>query len=428
MASLFPLEALNRILRHARNAPFYRAHLPVTPLQSWEDFERIPFSTKEDLRRHSPEGLVCVPREQLLQYHETSATTGAAVSVWYSEKDLNEVRNHLGEWGVGFSRDDRVLIKFPYALSSIAHFVQAAAHHKGACVIAADAGTAVTPLRTVVELMRKLKVTVLATMSLQAVVVAEAAEMAGLDPRRDFPHLRAICCGGEPLTPYRRQLLHDIWGVPVYDNYGMTETGPQAMDCPERRLHPVQDAFWMEILDEHFEHEVAPGETGNLVVTSLTPRATPMIRYITGDRVRLLNQPCACGQSITLQHRGRAADILRVQGKPFDLWDLQSIVFQLPSRRFWKAAAEPEGLRFIVEQERNEFPLQPALLERLRQAHGVGLRVDLVPRGTLYNRNEPVSFGRPGKPVYICDAAELAALVDGSPTSVSRAMASGSAR
>jgi phenylacetate-CoA ligase len=413
MASIHPLGAINLVLQHARNAPFYRDHLPSTPVQSWEDFKRLPFSRKEDLRQHSPEGLVCVPRRQLLQYHETSATTGAAVSVWYSDEGLERIRTRLAEWGIGFNEEDRVLIKFPYALSSIAHFVQAAAHRKRACVIAADTGTASTPLPLVVQLMRKLRVSVLATLSLQAVVIAEAAEMAGLDPRHDFPHLRAICCGGEPLTPYRRQLLQEIWGVPVYDNYGMTETGPQAMDCAERELHPWDD-FWMEVLDDRLEEEVAPGETGNLVVTSLTREATPMIRYVTGDRVRLLSQPCACGQSTILQIRGRADDTLWIQGRPFDLWELQAIVSKLPSRRFWKAAAEADRLRFIVEKERNEDRIPSGLLERLQQDHGVPVWVDLVPKGTLYDRNEPVSFGRPGKPRYTCTSAELIALVDAS--------------
>lgn len=400
MGTLHPLGAINLILQHARNAPFYRDRLPSTSVQSWEEFKRLPFLTKDDLRRQSPEGLVCVPRRQILQYHETSATTGSPVSVWYSGDDLEEIRNLLADWGVGFNGEDRVLIKFPYALSSIAHFVQAAAQHQRACVIAADSRTTSTPLPVVVELMRRLQVTVLATLSLQTVMVAEAAEMAGLVPRRDFPHLRAICCAGEPLTPHRRQLVQEIWGVPVYDNYGMTETGPQAMDCPERGLHPFQGHFWMEVLDDRLEEEVAPGETGNLVVTSLTRRATPMIRYLTGDRVRLLRQPCACGQTTTLQIRGRANDTLWAQGKPFDFWELQAIVSQLPSRRFWRAAAGPEGLRFVVERERDGDQIQPELLERLRQLHGVRLWVDLVPKGTLYDRGEPVSFGMSGKPIY----------------------------
>ena len=396
------LETINQVLRHARSSAFYRERLPEAPLRSWEDFRRLPFTTKEDLRRQSPHGMVCVPSQELLQYHESSATTGTPVSVWYSGDDLAEIRERFSEWGVGFSPGDRVLIRFPYALSTIGHFVHAAAQHKRACVIPADSRTTITPLPRVIELMRKLQVTVLATISLSAVMIAEAAEMAGLDPRRDFPHLRAICCAGEPLTRYRRQLLEEIWGVPVYDNYGMTETGPQAMDCREQRLHPWRGHFWMEILDERLEKEVAPGEMGHLVVTSLTRRASPMIRYLIGDRVQRLERPCGCGQTSTLRVRGRMDELVWSQGRSFDLWELEEIVSHLPSRRFWKVVSGPDGLLFVVEKERDGDSLRPDLLSRLEQRHGVRLKVDLVPKGTLYDRKELISFGMLGKPVYVC--------------------------
>ncbi len=408
MATSERLEIINQVLRHARGSAFYRARLPDTPLRSWEEFQRLPFTTKEDLRQQSPHGLVCVPRQELLQYHESSATTGAPVSVWYSGDDLAEIHERFSEWGVGFMPGDRVLIRFPYALSTIGHFVHAAAQHKRACVIPADSRTTITPLPRVVELMRKLQVTVLATISLSAVMIAEAAEMAGFEPRRDFPHLRAICCAGEPLTRYRRQLLEEIWGVPVYDNYGMTETGPQAMDCRVQQLHPWQGQFWMEILDEQLEKEVAPGETGYLVVTSLTRRASPMIRYLTGDRIQRLEQPCACGQTSTLRVRGRVDDLLWCQGRPVDLWELEEIVSQLPSRRFWRATSAPDGrLHFVIEKERDGDSLRPALLSRLEEHHGLRLKVDLVPKGTLYDRQEPVSFGMAGKPVYVCEPRSM---------------------
>ncbi|XXX80113.1 AMP-binding protein [Sorangium sp. So ce134] len=357
--------------------------------------------TKGDMLQRSPHGMACVPNHELLQYHESSATTGAPVSVWYSSRDLAEIRERFARWGVGFTDEDRVLIRFPYALSTIGPFVQMAVQQKGACAIAADSRTTITPLRRVVDLMRRLDVTVLATISLSAVMIAETAEMAGLDPRRDFPRLRAICCAGEPLSPRRRELVEGIWGVPVYDNFGMTETGPQAMDCAERRLHPWQDCFLMEVLDDRLERSVAPGEIGQLVVTSLTRRATPMIRYVTGDRVRCIGEPCACGGSTTLEIRGRADDTLRVRGKPFDLWDLDAIVSRLPSRRFWRASPTGDGLHFIVEREREEDGIEPGLLDELSRAHGARVQVELVPKGTLYDRSEPVSFGMMGKPVYV---------------------------
>ena len=173
------------------------------------------------------------------------------------------------------------------------------------------------------------------------------------------------------------------------------------MDCAEGRMHPWEDHFLMEVLDDRLEKEVAPGETGHLVVTSLTRRATPMIRYLTGDRVRRLPVPCACGQRTTLEIRGRADETLWAQGRPFDLWALEAIMAGLPSRRFWRVASSPGGLRFVIERERGADRVDPDVLARLERDHGARLQVELVPKGTLYDRNEPISFGMSGKPVYV---------------------------
>ncbi len=105
----------------------------------------------------------------------------------------------------------------------------------------------------------------------------------------------------------------------------------------------------MEVLDERLEKEVAPGETGYSVITSLTRRASPMIRYLTGDRVQRVERPCGCGQRSTLIVRGRVEDLLWSQGRPVDLWELEEIVSQLPSRRFWRVSCAPDGrLHFSV--------------------------------------------------------------------------------
>jgi phenylacetate-CoA ligase len=187
----------------------------------------------------------------------------------------------------------------------------------------------------------------------------------------------------------------------VLDNYGMTETGPMGMDCEARRAHPFTDLFYFEVLDERLENEVAPGEIGQLVVTSLTKRAVPLVRYVTGDRVRRFDQRCRCGRTSTLEVRGRADETLSIDGRPFDLWTLSEIVSRLPARRFWRVSRTAEGLRYVVEKERTDDAIDAELLSELGRDYGVPLEVELVPRGTLYDRTEPLSFGMTAKPIYI---------------------------
>lgn len=212
------LEALNRIIRESKTAPFYRDRLPQQPLSSLADLKKISLTTKADLRASSPFGLLAVPGEELVQYHESSGTTGEPVSVWFTRDDVVHNARQIARCGVGLGPTDIVLIRFPYALSAAAHMVQAAAQLCGACVVPAGGRTSVTPFPKVVDLMRRLGVTVLACLSLQAVMIAEVAEMMGLHPRRDFPALRAICAAGETLPPGRR-------GIALSGSYNTNRVG-----------------------------------------------------------------------------------------------------------------------------------------------------------------------------------------------------------
>jgi phenylacetate-CoA ligase len=349
-----------------------------------------------------------VDRAELLEYHESFGTTGPPVSTWFTGQDLRENAAATAEWGVGFREDDTVMVRFPYAISLVAHAVHAAAQLKGACVIPAGARSTVSPFPRVVELMRKLDVTVLACLPLQALLIAETAEVLGLDPRRGFPSLRAICTAGEPLPKGRRGLLEEIWGKPLFDNYGLTETGVVALDCARGRLHPLLDRFILEVLDDNMQ-PVKPGKAGWLAITSLRMRATPLLRFLTGDRARLVKEACLCGGEYALEIRGRKEAMIAVGARTFDLWDLDGIVARLPHRRFWAAGPIPGGLRFVVENDAEDGAdaAAPDPAGRLEEEYRVKLRIDLVPRGSLYDRGDLLAVHPVGKPRYIYTAEEM---------------------
>ncbi|MFZ5634432.1 MAG: phenylacetate--CoA ligase family protein [Bacillota bacterium] len=401
------LKALNQLLEHCKASPFYKERLPGGPLGSLEELKNIPVTTKEDLRQHSPFGLICVPRRELYQYHETFGTTGVPVSTWFTREDLRYNAREITMCGVNFNEDDTVLVRFPYSISAVAHMVHAAAQLKHACVIPVGARSTVSPFPRVVNLMQKLAVTVLACLPLQAVLIAETAEMLGLKPNRDFPHLRAVCTAGEPLSRGRRRLLEDIWGVPVYDVYGMAEIGTAVVDCEFSNPHPLEDYFIFELLDEELKTEVKPGKLGYLVITSLKKKATPIIRYFTGDRARIVEKECPCGEEFCLEIRGRREDTITVGSRVLDLWDLDEIVSNLPFRRFWVAGEAPEGLHLVVEEEKAGGDISPALVSALEKKYQMRLYIEAVPRGTLYDRSELLSVGVVGKPQYIYTAAEM---------------------
>lgn len=400
------LDAINRILALAQASEFYRGRIPPA-IPNLEEMKNIPFTSKEDLRQHSPFGLLCVDRIELYQYHESFGTTGTPISTWFTRDDMEQIARILSCWGVNLNENDRVLIRFPYAISSPAHQLHAAAHLCNACVIPVSSRNLISPFPRVLEIMKKLEVTVLAGLPLQAVLLAETAEILGMHPSADFPHLRAICTAGEPLPDARRRLIEEIWGVPVYDHYGMTELGPTVLECTYKNPHLAEDSFYLELLDEELREEVPEGEVGQIVITSLKRRANPLIRYITGDRGMWIKKACPCGQERILRIRGRKEDVLRIGDKVFDRWTLEEMISQLPCRRFWAAAPYGQALHLLLEKEHDEDLIASDLIARLEENYGVKLHVELLPKGALYDRRELLAIGIVGKPRYIYSQEEI---------------------
>lgn len=402
------LAALNRSLASARRSEFYRARLPGEPLKSLAELGHLPLTTKDDLRAASPFGLLCLPLDQVAQYHETFGTTGTPVSSWYTRRDLEANGEEIARaGGLNPAAGDVVLIRFPYAISSAAHVFQEAFRQRGACVIPASSRSTVSPFTRIITLMSKLRVTILAGLPLQALLLAETATLMGLEPKRDFPALRAICTAGEPLSPARRRLISELWGVPVFNFYGLTELGNIAADCEHGHLHVAGDSFIVEILRDDLATLVEPGELGHLVVTSLRREASPAIRYLTGDRGRWLPGECPCGRGIVLELRGRGQDVVTVGTHQFDQWDLEEVVAALPFRKFWVAAPTERGLHLVVEQEPGRGPVSPAIVSALAERYGCEFAVDVVPPGTLYDHQELLAVAEVGKPRYLYTDAEL---------------------
>lgn len=399
---------LNELIQHCQKAPFYQERLPRYPLQSFEEFRKIPLTTKEDLRGHSPYGFVCVPQSKWFQYHESFGTTGTPVSVWLTRNDYRINAEELSLWGVRFQGSDIVMVRFPYSISAIAHTVTTAAQMQGACVVPAGARSKVSPFPRVVSMLRKLKVTVLTCLPLQALLIAETAQLMGLEPRGDFPDLRAIGTAGETLALGRRKTIEKIWGVPVFDNYGLTEVGAAVVDCWYQRPHPVDDYFYFEILQKDLTTLVEPGTVGYLVITTLRREGMPLVRYLTGDLARFIPGKCPCGAKGSLEIRGRAEEVIQVKDRALDLWEIQEIASRLTERRFWIVSPQGERLEMIAEEEKAGERIVPRVLQSLEKELGIRLSVKLVPKGTLYDRTELLSIGEVGKPRYLYSAQEVA--------------------
>lgn len=345
----FPSVELDDVVTRARVAEFYKTRLSRTPHSDYAAWKRLPLTTKNDLRRGYPLGFLAEPMHRVASYHESSGTTGQPTATLFTESDWDDIVTRFTRSQIRLSAHDVVFIKTPYSLVTTAHQMERAARLVGATVIPADNRSRNMPYAKVVRLLRTLPVTVAWCLPTEALIWAAAARAQGLDPARDFPQLRAFFVAGEPLSDGKRRRISDLWGgVDVVQDYGSTETGSLAGECPAGRLHFWADRVFPEIIDGESGMARLEGE-GSLVVTPLFREAMPLVRYHVEDLVRLSYGPCGCGWNLpTVQVLGRAVDL---GGETVSPLALEDVVYALPACydvQFWRARRTETGFKLEI--------------------------------------------------------------------------------
>ncbi|BCB84740.1 phenylacetate--CoA ligase family protein [Phytohabitans suffuscus] len=373
-------------LRAAARSPFYRKLLGDVPT-SRAELGEIPLTTKADLREAYPFGLLAVDRAGLATYHESSGSSGAPTSSYYTAGDWLDLAERFARKRIAVEPSDMFLVRTPYALMITGHLAHAAARMCGATVVPADNRSLAMPYSRVVRVLRDLDVTITWSLPTDTLLWAAAAAAAGHRTDRDFPALRALFVGGEPLSPARRDRIAALWGAPVVEEYGATETGSLAGECPRGRLHLWADRALFEVHDP-LTGRTAPQGRGQLVVTPLFREAMPLLRYNMEDEVEVAYDACACGWWLpTVRVLGRTAFDCRTGGVPLTQTGLEELVFGLPAEfgvLFWRARAGSTHLRVEIEvADRYRAPATAVLAEAVGRTYGVEAEVVAVPPGGL---------------------------------------------
>jgi len=308
---------LNRVVRYVS---FYKQSfddhgVDVEDIKSVRDLARLPFTTKEDLRRSYPYDMFAVPLRDIVRIHSTSGTTGLPIVVGYTKNDLRHWTECTARLltSAGVTDHDAVQIAFPLNLFTGGFGFYQGAEQIGASVIPSSTETAVRQIR----IMKDYKSTVLVCAPSFAATVAAALEEQGL--HAETLNLRVGLFGSEPWSEALRTQLEGALRLTALDNYGLTEViGPGvAGECPEKQgLHINEDHFIVEVIDPTTLEPVPAGQEGELVFTTLTKEGFPVIRYRTGDLSGLLEGPCACGRTLRRMQRvaRRLDDLIFVQG------------------------------------------------------------------------------------------------------------------
>jgi phenylacetate-CoA ligase len=413
------LARLKKTLKQAAQSPAYakifKSHR-VFPdrIKTLEDLRRLPFTTKEDLRKHFPFGFVAVPMEKLVRVHSSSGTTGRATAVFHTSKDLAAWANLIARcmYMAGVRRGDVFQNIVGYGLFTGGLGFHYGAELLGALTIPAGAGNS----KRQISLMRDFGTTVFHIIPSYALHLWKVFEEMNLDPKKDT-RLRIALIGAEPHSDATRQRIEEMYGVSAFNSYGLSEmNGPGvAFECPEKSgMHFWEDDFYVEAIDPKTLKPLPDGEEGELVYTTLNREAMPLIRYRSKDLAAIFSEPCRCGRT----HRR----ISRIKGRSDDMFILKGVnIFPLQIDTVLMNVAEV-GTNYQVVLERENFEdrmvvkveVRPELfkgdlrqLDNLRRRVTESLKSELLvtPKVELV---EPDSLPKSeGKAVRVLDRREM---------------------
>ena len=286
----------------------------VDQLASKEDFEKLPFSEKDDLRECYPLGLMACPEEEVVRIHSSSGTTGTPVIIPYTRKDVED-------WAIMFKRcyelagitnKDRIHITPGYGLWTAGIGFQAGCELLGAMAIPMGPGNTEKQL----QMMMDMKSTVLCATSSYALLLAEEIAKRGI---KDKIHLTKGVIGSERWGEKMRKRIREELGIELYDIYGLTEIyGPGiGVNCKyDTGMHIFDDYLYTEIIDPETGKVLPDGEWGEIVITTLVKEGAPLIRYRTHDLSRIIPGNCPCGRTYPRLDiiAGRSDDMMKIKG------------------------------------------------------------------------------------------------------------------
>ncbi len=393
---------LREVVARVAAVPFYREALAargVEPasLGGLDDLDRLPFTTKEDLRRHYPLGLLAVPRERVARVHGSSGTTGKPTLVAYTRADLDLWAGLCARflWSGGLRPGQLVHVAFGYGLFTGGFGLHQGIERVGAAVVPAAGGHTSRH----VMLLRDLAPEVLVCTPSYALHLAEAARAEGVDPAALA--LRTGHFGGEPWTDELRQALERELGLQAFNNYGLSEViGPGVSgECAARRgMHIAEDHFAVECLDPVTLRPVPDGQPGELVFTALTKEALPLLRYRTRDLACLDRRPCACGRTGARMGRviGRSDDMLIVRGVNLFPSQVEEALLRVDGAapHYLIEVSRPGALDDAVvkvevrpqelsDEMRRMVELRDRIDREIQSVTGLRMKVELLPPGAL---------------------------------------------
>ncbi len=391
-------ERLSRqVARMYENVPLFRKRmdekgLNPSDIKSVDDLSKLPFSYKQDLRDYYPYGLFAVPMEDVVRIHASSGTTGKKIVVGYTKNDLDAWNNCVARMmtAIGIDKKDFIQVSYGYGLFTGGLGAHGGSETVGATTIPVSSGNTHNQIQTMIDF----GATVLCCTPSYAMYLGEAIEEEGLT---DKLKLKAGIFGAEPWTEDMRAAIEEKLKIKAYDIYGLSEImGPGvACECEEQAgMHVWEDMFIPEIVDPDTGEPLPYGEQGELVFTTITKEAFPLIRYRTHDICTLIPEPCKCGRTHIRMKKpcGRSDDMLIIRGVNVFPSQIEEVLLKIgegitPNYQIIVDRVNNNDTFDInVEMSENLFAddirtvelLEKNITARIREVLGIGAKVHLV--------------------------------------------------
>lgn len=395
------LERIKSTLTVASNAPYYKDQFQkhnISPdaIRCLDDFRKLPFTTKADMRANYPFGLLAGNLEDAVRIHSSSGTTGNPTVIIHSQHDLDSWANLVARclYMVGLRKKDVFQNSSGYGMFTGGLGFQYGAERLGALTVPAAAGNSKRQIKFITDF----KTTALHAIPSYAIRLAEVFQEEEINPTESS--LKTLIIGAEPHTDEQRRKIERMLGVKAYNCFGMTEmNGPGvAFECLEQNgMHIWEDCYLVEIIDPETLQPLPDGEIGELVLTTLDRNMMPLIRYRTRDLTRIIPGECPCGRTHRRIDRikGRSDDMFIIKGVNIFPMQIEKILVQFPelgSNYLITLETLHNQDEMIVEVELNELSTdnyielentRKEIVRRLKDEVLVTPKVKLVKKGSL---------------------------------------------
>lgn len=395
------------------NVPYYKNLMDkkgVTPddIKSTDDLHKLPFLTKSDLREAYPYGLLAKPLSECVRIHSTSGTTGKRVVTFYTQNDIDLWEDCCARaiTAAGGTKGDVCQVSYGYGLFTGGSGLNGGSHKVGCLTLPMSSGNT----ERQIQFMKDLGSTILCCTPSYAAYIGETLHEMGLTP--DDIKLKAGIFGAEPWTEEMRQEIENLLGIKAYDIYGLTETsGPGvAFECSEQSgMHINEDNFIPEIINPETGEVLPEGEKGELVFTSITKEAFPLLRYRTRDICVLTREKCSCGRTLIKMCKpmGRSDDMLIIRGVNVFPSQIETVLinkgyslnYQIEVDRVNNTDTLDINIEMKPEQSESIPSEEKKLASAIKTMLGISPKVHLVPEKSI-TRSE-------GKAVRVVDKRKL---------------------